>query len=118
MHGNHHDFEGRPLSLRMQGLNCCGSKRRAGNKHSQSYGHSSIHRALLQVMEEIRNALKAARIAISRMMMTSVRHRYLPADERSLPLKGDFGTSRSAVLTATYASFPWDAMRYDRARPF
>jgi hypothetical protein len=37
-------------------LNCCGSKRRAGNKHSQSYGHSSIHRVLLRFMEEIGNA--------------------------------------------------------------
>src|ERR1700730_1888109 len=57
-----HDLEGRRLSLGIQGLNCCGSKRRAGNKHSQSYGHSSIHRALLRLMEEIGNALKAARV--------------------------------------------------------
>src|SRR5271166_2090376 len=56
-----HDLEGRRLSLGIQGLNCCGSKRGAGNKHSQSYDHSSIHRALLRLMEEIGNALKAAR---------------------------------------------------------
>jgi hypothetical protein len=44
-------------------------------------------------MEEIRNALKAPRVAISRMMMTSVKHRYLPTDdtiaaaERGLPAR-------------------------------
>src|SRR5271166_1731114 len=88
-----HELEGRRLSFRVEGLNCCGSNRCANNKHSQSYGHSSTHRALLTLMKKIRNALKAVKWQSPGRRDIREIVAICPPPKRPMPRKGDSGTS-------------------------